>query len=405
MRRVLVVIAVALTVPGAATARVDAGRADPGVTSKTIFLGGTVPLSGIAAAFGALAPGANAYFKYVNSKGGVHGRKIVYRYYDDGYEPARTVQLTRQLVERDKVFAIFSSAGTANGLAVRPYLNQLKVPQLFQGDGSSELAKGHRRYPWSMGYLPSYIGEGAIYGRNIARTRPNARIAVLYENSSYGNDLLAGLKRGLAGKGRIVATQSHSPVDTDVKSQVASLKSAGANTFMVFTTPTFMIQSVIEASKLGWRPQLYISAISIEPTVMRIVQLSAGRRAVENAISMVFLKDPTNPRWARDPAVLLYKRLMKRYAPGRKASDVYHYYGMTAAHSMVTALRNAGRNPTRAKLLRAATHLRERNNPFLIPGIVVQTSPTNYHPISKAQLYRYRRGRWQPFSGLLGARG
>ena len=405
MRRAAALELVLLALPSAAAARPDRGAADPGVTRTTITIGGTVPLSGIAAAFGALAPGANAYFRHVNARGGVHGRRIVYRYYDDGYDPARTIQLTRRLVEEDEVFAIFSSAGTANGLAVRPYLNQLKVPQLFHGDGSSELASGHRRYPWSMGYLPSYVGEGAMYGRNIARTRPNARIAVIYEDSAYGRDLLAGLRRGLAGKGRIVATQSHSPVDSDVRSQVASLRSSRANTFMVFTTPTFMIQAVIEAAKLGWRPQLYISAISIEPTVMRIVQLSAGRRAVENAISMVFLKDPTNPRWAKDRAVLLYRRLMKRYAPGRRPNDVYHFYGMAVAHSFVTALRSAGRNPTRASLLRAATHMRETNNPFLLPGIVVQTSPTNYHPISRAQLYRYRNGRWQPFSGLLGARG
>ena len=406
MRRLAVAAALLAALAGSvAHASPREAQADPGVTKTTITLGGTAPLTGIAAAFGTVAPGANAYFKYVNARGGVHGRKIVYKYLDDAYEPARTIQATRELVEQHKVFAIFSSLGTANGLAVRPYLNERKVPQLFQGDGSSELANGRKRYPWSIGYLPSYVGEGAIYGRNIARTKPNAKIAVVHEDSPYGRDLLAGLKRGLAGKAKILAIESHSPTATDINSQIAQLKSSGADTLMIFTTPTFAIQAFISTNKLGWRPRIYVSAISIEPTIMKIATLSAGRQATEGAISMVFLKDPTNPRWAKDRAVKLYREIMRRYHPSGKPSDVYHYYGMAVAFTMVDVLRKAGPNPTRAKLLRAATHLRETNNPFLLPGIVVSTSPANYYPMSKGQLYRYRDGRWQPFSGLLGARG
>ena len=174
---------------------------------------------------------------------------------------------------------------------------------------------------------------------------------------------------------------------------------------MIFTTPTFAIQSFITANKLGWRPKIYVSAVSIEPTVMKIATLSAGKQATEGAISMIFLKDPTNPRWAKDPAIKLYREIMRRYHPAGKPSDVYHYYGMAVAFTMVDVLRKAGPNPTRAKVLQAATHLRESNNLFLLPGIIVSTSPNNYYPMAKGQLYRYRDGRWQPFSGLLGARG
>jgi branched-chain amino acid transport system substrate-binding protein len=397
------VLLAALAVPSA-HARLDAPAAVPGVTATEIKLGGTFPLSGPAAAFGTLGPGAKAYFDYVNARGGVHGRSIRLEIRDDGYEPARTVQLTRELVQQDEVFAIFASVGTANNIATRPFLNQLRVPQLFVGDGSSVLGRGFRRYPWTMAYLPSYIGEGAMYGRNIARTMPGARIAVLAENSPLGDDWLAGVRRGLAGKARIVRVQKHAPTDTDVRSQLAVLRGSRANVLMLLTTPQYVIQGFIEVNRLGWRPKTFVSSISIEPSVMKIATASTSPRVTEGAISLAWLKDPTNPRWARDRGVLLYRRIMRTHCPGCRASDVYHYAGMAFAYTMVDALRRAGRNLTREGLLRSATHLNEPDNPFLLPGIVVRTSPTNYHPISKAQLYRYRKGRWQPFSGLLGAR-
>jgi branched-chain amino acid transport system substrate-binding protein len=400
MRRLALVLVALLIVPSAA-ARADA---TPGVTPTTILLGATVPLSGPATAFGAVAPGAEAYFKYVNSRGGVHGRRIVFKYLDDGYEPARTVQLTRQLVQEDEVLAIFGSVGTANNLAIQPFLNAAKVPQLFVGDGSNALSGKPARYPWTIGYLPSYVGEGAIYGRNLLRTAPGARIAVLQEDSPLGADLLAGLKRGLAGKGRIVGTEKHAPIDADVASQIAALRATGANTLMLFTTPLVFIRAAIALNKLGWHPRLYVNSVSIEPTIMETARLSSGTVA-QNAISMVWLKDPTNPRWAKDPAIALYRRLMARYLPRARAGDVYHYAGMAFAHTMVDALRRAGKNPTRQSLMRAARSLNETDNPFLLPGIPVRTSPANHFPIAKAQLYRYRNGRWQPFSGLLGARG
>lgn len=388
-----------------ASAGTDASSAVPGVTATTVVLGGTMPITGPLAAVAGIGPGAEAYFKYVNARGGVNGRKIVYKVVDDAYEPARTVQATRELVQSDEVFAIFNSFGTDNAIAVRPFLNQLRVPHLFLGTGAREIGDGFRRYPWTMGYVPSFVGEGAIYGRNVARTRPGARIAVLFENSAYGKELLVGLKRGLAGKGKILAAQSHELTDVDVNSQMASLKSIGADTFMMFTTAQYVIQSFIALNKLDWRPRVYVASPSIEPTLMSTATLSAGARTTEGTISMAYLKDPTNPRWAKDAGVRLYREIMRRHAPSRRAADVYHYYGMAVAFTMVDVLKRAGRNLTREGVLRAATHLTEASNPFLLPGIAVQTSPTSYYPITKAQLYRYRGGTWQPFSGLLSARG
>jgi branched-chain amino acid transport system substrate-binding protein len=377
--------------------------ADPGVTPKQIVLGGTVPLSGEAAAFGTVAPGAKAYFDHVNAHGGVFGRKIVYRYYDDGYDPARTVQLTRQLIEQDKVFAVFNSVGTANNLAVRDYLNALKVPQLFAGDGSDAIGGTPRKYPWTMGFLQSYRGEGAVYGRDLVKRSPKARIAVLLENTDLGKDMTRGLSRAIAGKGpKIVASQPYEYTASDVSSQVAQLKASGADTLMLFATPKFMIQAIVAAHKLDWRPKLYIASVSIEPNIMAIA-VSNAPELTKGALSVAFVKNPNDPIWAKDPALKLYLQIMKRYDSAGKPSDVYNWYGMTVAWTMVETLKAAGRNPTRASLLRAATHLNLRGNPFLLPGIVIRTTPTQYFPLAQVYLYRWNNKQWVRSSPLLPA--
>ena len=401
------VLGLALLLAGLALPTAAAGPvADPGLTSNSILLGGTVPLSGPAAAFANVAPGANAYFRYLNDKGGIHGRKIRYRYVDDGFEVARTVEETRKLVQQDRVFAVFNSIGTEHAIAVRPYLNQVRVPHLFIGTGASTFSRERAQFPWSMGYLPSFHGEGALYGRYIARNLPKARIGVLFENTDYGKDLTAGLRRGLGRAGsKVIAVRSYEITDSDVNSQIAQLKRSGANTFMLFATPGFAIQGYIAAHRQNWRPRIFISSVSIEPAIMGVIRLNTSARATEGAISMGYLKDPTSPMWAKDPGVRLYRQIMRRYLPRSKPSDVYHFYGMAVAHSMAHALRKAGRNLTRAGLLRAATRLDQKDNPFLLPGIAVRTSPQNYFPISKAKLFRYsRQGRWVPFGPLLTAR-
>jgi branched-chain amino acid transport system substrate-binding protein len=400
--------ALGLVTLGALVLAVVAGArpaADPGVTATSVLLGGTVPLTGEAAAFGSVAPGAKAYFDYVNAKGGVNGRKIEYRYYDDAYNPAQTVQLTRKLVEQDHVFAIFGSVGTANNLAIRDYLNAQKIPQLFVADGSQQIGRSYARYPWTMGFLMSYRGEGDVYGRNLVKTRPHAKIAVLYENTDLGRDMLTGLTRAIAGKGpRVVARQSYEFTGSDVSSQVAQLKASGADTLMLFATPKFFIQAVVATHKLGWKPQLYIAAVSIEPGIMAIARYNAPG-LTKGAISIAFVKNPNDPIWAKDKALALYRTIMRKFDPSGKPSDVYNWYGMTVAWTMVETLRKAGRNLTRAGLLRAAQSLNLRSNPFLLPGIRLKTSPTDYRPFDQVYLYRYDNKQWVKASGILRAKG
>jgi len=395
MKRAALLLALVLASTAGAAA-----TADPGVTAKAIVLGGTVPLSGEAAAFGSVGPGAKAYFDYVNSKGGVNGRRIAYRYYDDRYNPADTVQLTRRLVEQDRVFAIFNSVGTANNAAIQPYLNARRVPQLFVGDGSQAVSQP-RRFPWTMGFLQSYLGEGAVYGRHLKRTRPNARIAVLYEQTALGTDMTKGLERWGPP---VVAKQGYDLTATDVTSQITALKSSGADTLMLFATPKFFLQAVAATQRLGWKPRLYIASISIEPGIMAIARLNAPA-LTKGALSVAFVKNPNDPVWARDPALKLYRAIMRKHAPGRKASDVYHWYGMAVAWTMVETLKRAGKTPTRASLLRAAQSLDLAGNPFLLPGIRLKTSRTSYFPLDRVYLYRYDNRQWVKASSLLDARG
>ena len=395
MRRLLVLAALAL----AAAIPAGAATIEPGVSKTSILLGGTVPLSGEAAAFGAVGPGAKAYFDYVNSRGGVHGRKIVYRYYDDAYNPAQTVQLTRRLVEQDGVFAIFNAIGTANNLAIRDYLNAQKVPQLFSGDGSQALGAGSARYPWTVGFLPSYQGEGSALGRDLVRTRPRSKVAVLYENTELGKDMARGLSRALAGKGpTIAASEGYELTTPDVAAQVAKLKASGADTLMLFATPKFLIQAIVAAKKLGWSPQLYLASVSIEPSIMAIARANAPE-LTRGARAIAFVKNPNDPVWRKDPAVPLYRSILKRFARGAKATDVYHWYGMAVAWTMVETLERAGKSPTRASLLRAARTLNTTRNPFLLPNTRLKTSARDGFPLDTVYLYRYDNRQWVRAAG------
>ena len=378
---------------------------DPGVTATSVLLGGTAPLTGEAAAFGTVAPGAKAYFDYVNANGGVNGRRIEYRYYDDAYNPAQTVQLTRRLVEQDRIFADFNSVGTQNNLAIRDYLNAQKVPQLFAADGSQSIGRSFAKYPWTMGFLQSYRGEGDVYGKTIVKSRPKAKIAVLYENTELGRDMLTGLTRAIAGKGpKVVASQAYEFTGADVSGQVGLLKASGADTLMLFATPKFFLNAIVAAHKLGWKPQVYIASVSIEPSIMGIARFNAPE-LTKGALSIAFVKNPNDPIWAKDPAVALYRTIMRKYDPSGRPTDVYNWYGMTVAWTMVETLRKAGRNLTRAGLLRAAQSLDTGANPFMLPGIRLKTSRTDYRPMEQVYLYRYDNKQWVKASGLLVARG
>ena len=388
-----------------ALATVASGAAsETGVTSTQVVIGGTTPLSGPASAYQSVAKGAAAYFRYINAKGGVNKRKIKYIYKDDAYDPSKTIDKTRELVQQDKVFAIFNSLGTEQNLATRAYLNASKVPQLFVASGGTTFGKDYKQYPYTIGYQPNYRAEGTIYGRYVAKTSPKARIGVLYQNDDFGKDLLTGLRNGLGKKAKqIVSKQGYEVTDSDVQSQMARLKAAKVNTLMVFATPLPTIQSFVYAHKLGWTPKVYVNAVSSAANIMGLAKAGAGQKQTEGSLSIVFLKDPTDAHWAKDAGVKLYRTIMKRYQGGNP-NDVYAVYGMSVAHTFVAALKKAGKNPTRAGIMKAATSLNVKNDPFLLPGITVKTSATDHFPLDQAKLQRYHNGHWVSFGGLFRVR-
>jgi branched-chain amino acid transport system substrate-binding protein len=380
---------------------VSAAPETDGVTSKTVLLGGTVPLTHEAAAAGATAKGAEAYFKYVNSRGGVRGRKITYKYLDDEYDASKTVQRIRELVLQDKVFAVFNTLGTSNNIAVRPFLNQLKVPQLFVASGATTWGRDWRQFPWTLGLIPTYTGEGKIYARHLLKTRKNAKIAILYQDDDYGRDLVGAFEQGLGAKGRrqIVAKQSYDSSEADVRAEIARLKASGANTLMLFAFGKFAIQSFVFVKALGWKPQTYLNAVAAATSVM---QIASGSGQTDGTITIGFFKDPADARWRRDSGYKLYAKIMRRYAGGADLRDGYYLAGMASAYAMTETLRKAGRNLTRAAVMRAALRLNLKN-PFVLPGIRIRTSPTDHYPIERAQLQRWRKSGWRPVGKLVSA--
>jgi branched-chain amino acid transport system substrate-binding protein len=396
----------------AAGSALAGSAADPGITSGEILIGGTAPISGEASSAAAVARGAEAYFKWVNARGGVNGRKISYTYLDDGYDPARTVPAVRQLVQQEQVFAVFNTLGTNNNLAVRDFLNQSQVPQLFVASGANTWGADYKKYPWTIGFIPSYILEGRVYGRYIVRKFPKLKLAVLYQDDAYGKDMIAGLRKGL-GKNvkQIVGQVGYDPSAADVSSQVAQLKASKANAFLIFAFGKFSVQATLAAAKLGWKPKLVIvNAVASSANLMGLAEVAGGESITRGAMSIVFFKDPTDPRWAKDKGLALERQILKRYGPaGANEKDGYYVAGMASAAAFVDVLRRAGRNPTRASVMKAARSMKMKNHPFVIPGIVVKTSAKDGFPMEQVALQRWVNGKgsatgnWSMIAGVLTA--
>jgi branched-chain amino acid transport system substrate-binding protein len=376
-------------------------NADPGISASAIVIGGTSPLTGPAASYASVARGAKAYFDFVNTGGGVNKRKLDYRIVDDAYNPAQTVQAVRRLVEQDRVFAVFNTLGTESNLAIRDYLNQVKVPQLFVASGATTWGRDAAKYPWTIGFQPSYAAEGLVYGQYIARTKKRAKVAVLFQNDDYGKDLLASLKLGLGRSGsQVVAAEPYQVTSPDVGSQVAKLKASGANVFCIFATPTFAIQAYVFANRLGWRPLVVNNAVSGTSNIMVLASEGGKNKVVEGTITTTALKDPTDPRWRNDAGMKQYRALLAKYAKGANPNDVYHVYGMAVGYETVALLRRLGANPTRTALMARARSITSAKNPFLLPGIVVKTGKGDNFPIQQGQLLRWTKGRFVPVGDI-----
>ena len=405
-KTILAAVIVAMLAATFAISLPASGQSVPGVTSTEILLGGTHPYSGPASGYSSIGKGAKAYFEYINdTEGGVYGRKIVYKDLDDAYNPPQTVQLTRQLVEQDHIFADFNPLGTPCNTQIRPYLNENKVPQLFVATGATTWGEDAAKYPWTIGWQPNYQDESAVYAKYLLKRRPNAKIGVLYQNDDYGKDYLKGLTDALGSKqSQVVKSLSYEVSDPDVRSQIANLKNSGAEAVFIFATPKFSTQALVAIAQLSWKPMVFLNNVSASQTVMRAATAQGGPGATNFVISTNYLKDPSDPKFANDPGVMLEKKILAKYVPGADYTDQFYMYGMGAAWTMVDALKKAGKNLTREGIMKVATNLHETNNPFVYPGVVVQTSPSDRFPIRQEVLTQYDSGHWLASGSMISAR-
>jgi branched-chain amino acid transport system substrate-binding protein len=364
---------------------------DVGVTKDSILLGGTDPLSGPAAAYGTIPKASDAYFHYVNDKGGVNGRKISYKFLDDAYNPAQTVPLTRQLVEQDRVFLMFSGLGTQAQTSVRDYLNAKKVPQVFVATGATTFSAQYSKWPYTWGWQPTYQGEALIYARYLLKNTPSAKVGVIYQNDDYGQDYLNGLVKGLGDKASMIVDKESNDVGApDLVSQVTKLKGSGADTLFVFETPSPAIKALVTVDKLGWHPQIYLNSVAAPvPYVKAAMAAAQDPKAVDGILSVEYTKDPVDPKEASDAGIQLYKQVMAKYYPDGKVDDSFNVYGMAVAYSMVDVLQHAGNNPTRKSVQEALASLDESSNPFLLPGVQAKNTTSDHYTITQEYLAKY----------------
>ena len=409
----LVLVGALLLAIPSAFAQSDVTAADPGITARTITIGGSFPLTGGASSYAPIPAAMKAYFSYINArrgpdgKRGVYGRQIVFKYYDDGYNPVNSVQQHRRLVEQDKVFAIVGTLGTEPNQAVQPYLNSNKVPHVLVSTGASDFGKDYRKYPWTIGWQPDYVAEGRLYGSDINKNHPNAKIAILYQDDSYGKDYVAGFKSALGTakvRTQIVREEPWVLGSGPPQSQLIRLRSSGADTLLIFVTPTPTIQGYAVLQALNWKPaNIYVNSVSATDTFMGAAVRASSAARVNGSVSAQYLKDPASPAWANDATVKQYLTLMAKYNPNGRTTDGLNFYGFAKADTFVRAMYKAGRNPTRAGLMKALLSFNE-TSPFLLPGSKLKTSATDHFIISHQRLMTYNGGVWTGSGALVDGR-
>ena len=373
-----------------------------GVTATEIKIGNTNPYSGPASAYGTIGKAIGAYFKKVNDEGGINGRKINYITYDDAYAPPKTVEMVRRLVEQDQVALVFQTLGTPTNTAFHKYINQQKVPHLFVATGATKW-NDPKNFPWTMGFQPNYQTEGRVYAAHMLKNHPDAKVGILYQNDDYGKDYLKGFEDALTEAGKknlIVLRQSHEVTDPTIDSQIVNLKNSGATVFFNITIPKFAVQAIKKSHDIGWKPTHYLNNVS---SSLSTVLKPAGLEASKGLITALYMKEVTDPKWRNDKGYLDWVAWMKKYYPEGALDDQANGYAYNVAILMTHVLKQCGNDLSRENIVRQAANIKNLELPLLIPGIKVNTSPTDFAPIEQEQLARFDGEKWAEFGEIFDA--
>src|SRR5690349_21146735 len=372
---------------------------DTGATDTEIKIGNIMPYSGPASAYGVIGKTELAYFNKINAEGGINGRKITYISYDDAYSPPKTVEQARKLVESDEVLFIFNSLGTPPNSAIHKYMNAKKVPQLFVATGATKW-DDPKNFPWTMGWQPSYQSESHIYAKYLLKEKPDAKIAVLYQNDDYGKDYLKGLKDGLGAKASsmIVAQESYETTEPSIDDHIVKLKASGADVFVDITTPKFAAQAIKKVHEIGWKPLHILNNVSASAgSVLK----PAGYDNAQGIISAAYLKDVSDPQWKDDAGMKQFLDFMTKNFPEGDKLDGGTIVGFSVAQTLVQVLKQCGDDLTRANVMKQAANLKNFEVGALLPGITINTSPTDFAPIDQLQLMRFKGQRWELFGDVI----
>jgi len=372
---------------------------DTGATDTEIKIGNIMPYSGPASAYGVIGKTEEAYFKKINAEGGINGRKINFVSYDDAYSPPKTVEQARKLVESDEVLIVFNSLGTPPNSAIQKYLNSKKVPQLFVATGATKW-NDPKEFPWTMGWQPNYQSESQIYAKYILKNKPDAKIAVLYQNDDYGKDYLKGFKDGLGAKAAsmIIVEESYEVSQPTIDSNIVKLKSLNADVFFNVTTPKFAAQAIKKMNEIGWKTLHFLNNVS---SSIGSVMKPAGFENGQDIISSNYLKDPTDAQWKDDAGMKAWNEFLDKYYPEANRADLSVMYAYTVAQGLVHVLKASGDNLTRENVMKQAASIKDLELGGLLPGVKVNTSATDFAPISQLQLMKFKGETWERFGEIL----
>jgi branched-chain amino acid transport system substrate-binding protein len=390
--------ATAVTVLATCGSALAQKKYDTGATDTEIKIGNIMPYSGPASAYGVIGKTEEAYFKKINAEGGINGRKINFISYDDGYSPPKAVEQARKLVESDEVLLIFNPLGTPSNSAIEKYMNAKKVPQLFVATGATKW-NDPKDFPWTMGWQPSYQSEAHIYAKYLMKEKPDGKIAVLYQNDDFGKDYLKGLKDGLGAKtSMIVAEESYETSEPSIDDHIVKLKASGADVFINISTPKFAAQAIKKIAELGWKPLHIVSNVSA--SVGGVIK-PAGYENAQGILSAAYAKDGADPQWDSDPGMKKFFAFLEKYYPDANKIDGSTVYGYGAAQTMVKVLEMCGDDLTRENVMKQAASLNDFAPDTLLPGVKINTSPTDFAPIEQLQMMRFKGEKWDLFGDII----